>query len=662
MASIEPRLTALLDDTSMMFRSFTPQNLEFQLPPIHEPISSHTSSRPPPLEPNASLNRDSHASTSKLSNSGSGAKSRRRSKDGTIRGPAAARSPNTQKEPQRSKSPSRLVVPLDLHRQSSFEDFLDLDWNTAPRKRQKIEEAPAEKAKVKLPVLQKKTPPSRLPTVPAISDLKTPPPNAALFPPITPSPFEDAHGRHTLNATSSPKGDNDTSSTPKNNEKSESSTGGKRATKQRRKWTAEETEHLLKGVARHGLGKWKKILEDTDFRFDDRSAIDLKDRFRTCCPSESQKKSTSSEQKSGPVETPILSPSSGGNPSIEPTDKPKARRARESHRLNPEDLVKLGISAPFEKATRRSRHPFTDEDDADLLAGYEVHGPQWSKIRDKSTRLERRRATDLRDRFRNRFPERYKEAAQKAKTGDLTPTEEDLSKPTLLDPRPILEAIPSAFDLAISPLAITPLASSASLSLPPAITTITSVPSLSDTLPSSFFDLPLPPPPSAPPTLSSFPSFDFSPFVSTTVDSTLPSLPTFSFPDLTSSSTETAFPQSLLTHIPPLATYAPLSNLNNRQFNARADLATDFSKKSNSNGNIQNNMNFGLAPSSSSAMTLPVASSAAEKPLAAKTLSLPSVGEVVGEEWDVRRGDARREMSLAALVWDDMGVPPFFDP
>lgn len=47
---------------------------------------------------------------------------------------------------------------------------------------------------------------------------------------------------------------------------------------QKQKWTAEEEEALLNGVAKHGPGKWKNILKDPDFApfLTQRSNIDLK--------------------------------------------------------------------------------------------------------------------------------------------------------------------------------------------------------------------------------------------------------------------------------------------------------------------------------------------------------------------------------------------------
>ncbi|XP_010539165.1 PREDICTED: telomere repeat-binding factor 4-like [Tarenaya hassleriana] len=51
---------------------------------------------------------------------------------------------------------------------------------------------------------------------------------------------------------------------------------------QKQKWTAEEEEALLAGVAKHGPGKWKNILRDPDFssQLTHRSNIDLKDKWR----------------------------------------------------------------------------------------------------------------------------------------------------------------------------------------------------------------------------------------------------------------------------------------------------------------------------------------------------------------------------------------------
>ena len=57
-----------------------------------------------------------------------------------------------------------------------------------------------------------------------------------------------------------------------------------------KKWSDEETQQLLKGVAKHGAGKWKEICADPELRFRDRRPMDLKDRFRICFPNTNKEK------------------------------------------------------------------------------------------------------------------------------------------------------------------------------------------------------------------------------------------------------------------------------------------------------------------------------------------------------------------------------------
>lgn len=76
------------------------------------------------------------------------------------------------------------------------------------------------------------------------------------------------------------------------------------------------------------------------------------------------------------------------------------------------NLESLGIPEPFvsAKSKRRSRRPFTTAEDEALLKGYAVHGFQWTLIQqDKRLNLSHRRATDLRDRFRTKFPHAYRD-------------------------------------------------------------------------------------------------------------------------------------------------------------------------------------------------------------------------------------------------------------
>ena len=68
----------------------------------------------------------------------------------------------------------------------------------------------------------------------------------------------------------------------------------------------------------------------------------------------------------------------------------------------------------FEKTRSKKRRPFTEEEDRALRAGYEKHGTVWAAIvKDPIFQEQNRRSTDLRDRFRNAFPDLYQAAGYK---------------------------------------------------------------------------------------------------------------------------------------------------------------------------------------------------------------------------------------------------------
>lgn len=71
---------------------------------------------------------------------------------------------------------------------------------------------------------------------------------------------------------------------------------------------------------------------------------------------------------------------------------------------------------PFPKSNRRARRQFNDEDDANLLKGFKRHGTAWRAIRDDvELGFGMRHPTDLRDRFRIRYPEEFAKAGFKLK-------------------------------------------------------------------------------------------------------------------------------------------------------------------------------------------------------------------------------------------------------
>jgi hypothetical protein len=194
--------------------------------------------------------------------------------------------------------------------------------------------------------------------------------------------------------------------------------GIKYVTRTRKKWTEEETSQLLLGVQAHGVGNWTKILQDPQYRFDGRKPVDLKDRFRTCCPAELRGKAKSVSATVGKVgHTPTLSvaaedgliesESSSADEKHGPAPNKGPQKCR-SHRKNLDDLAELGIKEPFKKSGRRERKPFSNEEDQAILQGFQEYGTAWAQIlKDPRFSLKGRRPRDLRDRLRNKYPEKY---------------------------------------------------------------------------------------------------------------------------------------------------------------------------------------------------------------------------------------------------------------
>jgi hypothetical protein len=163
----------------------------------------------------------------------------------------------------------------------------------------------------------------------------------------------------------------------------------------RRKWSESETRDLLAGVKKYGMGKWKQILDDPSFNFSERSSVDLKDRYRVCANNDSAPKLEANASTNNSVpEQPI--PMEGAGPSLSPTKGTEG-------------------DSPLEQGhppkQRRKRRAWTVAEDESLLRGVARHGFQWTAIHDDpELDLAHRRATDLRDRIRNKFPDGYKHA------------------------------------------------------------------------------------------------------------------------------------------------------------------------------------------------------------------------------------------------------------
>ncbi|KAJ3512699.1 hypothetical protein NLJ89_g3365 [Agrocybe chaxingu] len=153
--------------------------------------------------------------------------------------------------------------------------------------------------------------------------------------------------------------------------------------KPRKKWSQEETQMLVDGCQTHGVGNWKTILQDPNLHFHDRTAVDLKDRFRTYFPDAYKKHYPNAKTH---LSSKIRSTFADG-------------------------------TSLFEKTRSKRRRPFTEAEDRALKAGYEKHGTTWATIvKDPIFQEQNRRSTDLRDRFRNAFPHLYQAAGYKPRT------------------------------------------------------------------------------------------------------------------------------------------------------------------------------------------------------------------------------------------------------
>ncbi|KAF2146331.1 uncharacterized protein K452DRAFT_305274 [Aplosporella prunicola CBS 121167] len=429
---MEPRIRSLLLDDSLAIDRFSQDQLSFQLPQQQHSLPHHAS-RPAPVEPSAPRPgsfalHDIYSPTSK----DHGIFSSQR--------PAIARHPadptTLQSEQRNSVSRPTQSAPLaevlnNEQASSSFSGSVNdllLD-DDAPNKRRKVDGNEIFTLPKPFPVKKG----SRRPRIPPLlQGLHQPPPDAGLFPPIT----GERVSREAPKVLTDSKSTETTEGPPKSAgaKESEQSAAAKEKgpTKRRKKWTEDETTDLLRGVARFGIGNWKKILSCPDYTFDGRTAVDLKDRFRTCCPEEYRKlKAPSNADKDKSPNTAESETSNGGSSNkpasslvvsniLHPSPlasipRPeKKKRGPKVHRKDLHDLASIGIDAPFKKKVRRERREFTEQEDAALLRGVEKLGPHWHAIRnDPELELTSRHPTDLRDRFRNRWPEKYAEAGYK---------------------------------------------------------------------------------------------------------------------------------------------------------------------------------------------------------------------------------------------------------
>ena len=259
MATIEPRLIHLLNTTQ------TPD-----LPPIDvaASLSAGESFSLPPLEPapqQAAQTPDRAFANASLGGS-----------DGHL---------TTLTYPMKllldGPEPGNLTLPVRTVDDPNGPDALA---EASAKKRHRAVNAKDDFMQLPQPLKKQKSIQSVAPVPPIIAGLHDPPANAGVFPPITSVTFDET------NPVGMVVNGFDTQPILFSLSMSEYEKKKRRNPKPRRKWSVEETNQLLLAVSRHGVGRWTSIMEDPDFTFNDRTAGDLKDRFRTCCPEELRNK------------------------------------------------------------------------------------------------------------------------------------------------------------------------------------------------------------------------------------------------------------------------------------------------------------------------------------------------------------------------------------
>jgi hypothetical protein len=499
--------TALLNapDDNLSQPREPPHLSRFRIPPLRDAVPSRILKIPSPLEPSAGSLRESSVSKVHPSNGNPPTKlptladflnaARSDKIDQHISGTRASLEP-----------PPKPILPfINLRTVENLPNPFDEE---VPRKRARLElqtEGFGEHLHLPVPKIHKEaSKPRTFGPLTILNGLNEPPPNAALFPPIetdsTPTiltrpsrdtnaqaPPQDEPRRHKIaeliDPTDSPPEDD---VQPKHIEPKKSAernplerTNGNIATKKRqqssedkqqraespppsnksssrkklRRWTEQETRDLLRGVVRCGVGNWTAILSQSDLNFNERTAANLKDRFRVCCPWAYEYEESMGEEalRSSLADTALKSISDFDGKILLPDPrkiKPNSDQSatnglsnRDSVRANSAadeiskansgkkgastskgseelsrksqlTLVSLGLQDPQNtiKSKPRLRRPFTAAEDEALLKGYRKHGFQWTLIQqDKELDLLHRRATVLRDRFRTRFPDTYKD-------------------------------------------------------------------------------------------------------------------------------------------------------------------------------------------------------------------------------------------------------------
>ena len=144
-----------------------------------------------------------------------------------------------------------------------------------------------------------------------------------------------------------------------------------------------------------GVSNWKAILKDPKLMFDNHSPVNLKDRCIT-----------------SPFSVPCSHSSSFHTyfPNVYREHYPNAK----THLYSKIRSTLPDSRSIFEKTHSKKCHPFTEDEDRALKAGYKKHGTIWAIIvKDPVFQEQNHCSTHLCNHFRNVFPKLYQAAGYK---------------------------------------------------------------------------------------------------------------------------------------------------------------------------------------------------------------------------------------------------------
>ncbi|KAL9045743.1 MAG: hypothetical protein Q9214_001266 [Letrouitia sp. 1 TL-2023] len=349
-----------------------------RIPPLHDPFPFPTlaDTRPSPLEPNARLNTNIDSETAKLTG-----------KKALAEAKPIADPENADLQTHRPSRRRHKLCGTD-----SISDFVQL-----PKPKTKI----------------KDDQPRPFQPISVLNQLHEPPPSAALFPPITPNTTiaDQTRGSSTGSESENDGREISIAEKPGIENRSHGAPLKRIYLRPRTKWSAAETDDLLKGTEIYGVGNWKKILNHPEFSFlEGRTPVDLKDRSvvillpcRALLTSHLRFRTCKSKQAYQP-DVNRLQTASGST-----LERSSSTLTDLALKRSKPTLSSAKGNAPRK---RHPKQPWTKEEDAGLIKGYQQHGFAWTRIAKNPTfKLQNKTGPQIRDRFRLKFPELYGEAS-----------------------------------------------------------------------------------------------------------------------------------------------------------------------------------------------------------------------------------------------------------